>query len=90
MTSFPDYLVLHMRRFAMEAGWVPKKLGMFCLNMPIYETLYYFLNILLSLYIAKQFFYSEVYIDVPDIIDISHMRSKGQQDGEELLPDGGT
>jgi len=30
-----------------------------------------------------------VYIDVPDIIDISHMRSKGRQDGEELLPDGG-
>jgi len=30
-----------------------------------------------------------VYIDVPDIIDISHMRSKGHQDGEELLPDGG-
>ncbi|GAU28743.1 hypothetical protein TSUD_372520 [Trifolium subterraneum] len=27
-TSFPDYLVLHMRRFVMEAGWVPKKLGM--------------------------------------------------------------
>ncbi|KAK2408454.1 ubiquitin carboxyl-terminal hydrolase [Trifolium repens] len=56
LTSFPDYLVLHMRRFVMEAGWVPKKL--------------------------------DVYIDVPDIIDISHMRSKGRQDGEELLPDG--
>lgn len=57
LTSFPDYLVLHMRRFVMEAGWVPKKL--------------------------------DVYIDVPDIIDISHMRSKGHQSGEELLPDGG-
>ncbi|RZB75885.1 Ubiquitin carboxyl-terminal hydrolase 14 isoform A [Glycine soja] len=57
LTSFPDYLVLHMRRFVMEADWVPKKL--------------------------------DVYIDVPDIIDISHMRSKGQQSGEELLPDGG-
>ncbi|TXG67169.1 hypothetical protein EZV62_008444 [Acer yangbiense] len=56
-TSFPDYLVLHMRKFVMEAGWVPKKL--------------------------------EVYIDVPDIIDISHMRSKGLQPGEELLPEGG-
>ncbi|RDY05535.1 Ubiquitin carboxyl-terminal hydrolase 14 [Mucuna pruriens] len=56
LTSFPDYLVLHMRRFVMEAGWVPKKL--------------------------------DVYIDVPDIIDISHMRSKGHQSGEELLPDG--
>ncbi|KAL9660412.1 hypothetical protein QQ045_025226 [Rhodiola kirilowii] len=55
LTSFPDYLVLHMRKFVMEAGWVPKKL--------------------------------DVYIDVPDIIDISHMRSKGIQPGEELLPE---
>ncbi|CAL0299025.1 unnamed protein product [Lupinus luteus] len=55
LTSFPDYLVLHMRKFVMEAGWVPKKL--------------------------------DVYIDVPDIIDISHMRSKGHQPEEELLPD---
>ncbi|PKI65651.1 hypothetical protein CRG98_013946 [Punica granatum] len=44
-----------MRKFVMEAGWVPKKL--------------------------------DVYIDVPDIIDISHMRSKGLQPGEELLPE---
>ncbi|EMS64663.1 Ubiquitin carboxyl-terminal hydrolase 14 [Triticum urartu] len=29
-----------------------------------------------------------VYIDVPDIIDISHMRSNGVQPGEELLPEG--
>ncbi|GLU23463.1 hypothetical protein SLE2022_394640 [Rubroshorea leprosula] len=56
LTSFPDYLVLHMRKFVMEAGWVPKKL--------------------------------DVYIDVPDVIDISHMRSKGLQPGEELLPEG--
>ncbi|KAF2285927.1 hypothetical protein GH714_008999 [Hevea brasiliensis] len=56
LTSFPDYLVLHMRKFVMEEGWVPKKL--------------------------------DVYIDVPDIIDISHMRSRGLQPGEELLPDG--
>ncbi|GAV74442.1 UCH domain-containing protein/UBA domain-containing protein/zf-UBP domain-containing protein [Cephalotus follicularis] len=55
LTSFPDYLVLHMRKFVMEAGWVPKKL--------------------------------DVYIDVPDIIDISQMRSKGLQPGEELLPE---
>ncbi|CBI20397.3 unnamed protein product, partial [Vitis vinifera] len=29
----------------------------------------------------------DVYIDVPDIIDISHMRSRGIQPGEELLPE---
>lgn len=55
LTSFPDYLVLHMRKFVLEAGWVPKKL--------------------------------DVYIDVPEIIDISNMRSKGLQPGEELLPE---
>ena len=27
LATFPDYLVLHMRKFVMEAGWVPKKLG---------------------------------------------------------------
>ncbi|RLN24644.1 ubiquitin carboxyl-terminal hydrolase 14 [Panicum miliaceum] len=53
--TFPDYLVLHMCKFVMEAGWVPKKL--------------------------------DVYIDVPDTIDISHMRSKGMQPWEELLPE---
>ncbi|XP_076935914.1 ubiquitin carboxyl-terminal hydrolase 14-like [Bidens hawaiensis] len=57
LTTFPDYLVLHMRKFVMEAGWVPKKL--------------------------------DVYIDVDDVIDISHMRSKGIQPGEELLPEDG-
>ncbi|XP_073118725.1 ubiquitin carboxyl-terminal hydrolase 14 [Henckelia pumila] len=55
LTSFPDYLVLHMRKFVLDSGWVPRKL--------------------------------DVYIDVPDMIDISHMRSKGLQLGEELLPD---
>jgi hypothetical protein len=29
LTSFPDYLVLHMRKFVLEEGWVPKKLGKF-------------------------------------------------------------
>ncbi|KAK6132615.1 hypothetical protein DH2020_033645 [Rehmannia glutinosa] len=56
LTSFPDYLVLHMRKFVLEEGWVPKKL--------------------------------DVYVDVPDTIDISNMRSKGLQSWEELLPDG--
>ena len=36
--TFPDYLVLHMRKFVMEAGWVPKKLG----NTPL--TIYLSIN----------------------------------------------
>ena len=31
----------------------------------------------------------DVYIDVPDVIDITNMRSKGLQSGEELLPETG-
>ncbi|WOL18550.1 ubiquitin carboxyl-terminal hydrolase 14 [Canna indica] len=58
LATFPDYLVLHMRKFVMEEGWVPKKL--------------------------------DAYIDVPDVIDISHMRSKGLQPGEEILPETGS
>ena len=34
-------------------------------------------------------FLPDVYIDVPDVIDISHMRSRGLQPGEQLLPEGG-
>jgi len=36
------------------------------------------------------YFFTDVYIDVPDTIDITHMRSKGLQPGEELLPEGGS
>lgn len=31
----------------------------------------------------------DVYIDVPETIDVSGMRSNGIQPGEELLPDSG-
>ncbi|XP_024356450.1 ubiquitin carboxyl-terminal hydrolase 14 [Physcomitrium patens] len=55
LATFPDYLVLHMRKFVLAAGWVPKKL--------------------------------DVFIDVPDEIDISDMRSKGPQPDEQFLPE---
>ncbi|BBN00627.1 ubiquitin carboxyl-terminal hydrolase 5/13 [Marchantia polymorpha subsp. ruderalis] len=57
LVTFPDYLVLHMRKFLLDAGWVPRKL--------------------------------DVFIDVPDEIDISYMRGKGLQPDEELLPETG-
>jgi hypothetical protein len=51
---------------------------------------YYFFFILSKLFLLLVVsVHTDVYIDVPDIIDISHMRSKGLQLGEELLPDGG-
>ncbi|XP_024538782.1 ubiquitin carboxyl-terminal hydrolase 14 [Selaginella moellendorffii] len=55
LATFPTYLLLHMRKFQLDASWVPKKL--------------------------------DVFLDVPDTIDISHMRGKGLQPGEELLPE---
>lgn len=33
--------------------------------------------------------YIDVYIDVPETLDISFMRSRGLQPGEELLPEDG-
>lgn len=67
----------------MEAGWVPKKLGNF-------TTLLLTVHVTFELIFIIYFFvHSDVYIDVPDVIDISHMHSKGLQPGEELLPEAG-
>ncbi|KAH7299449.1 hypothetical protein KP509_24G012200 [Ceratopteris richardii] len=55
LATFPEFLVLHMRKFVMEAGWVPKKL--------------------------------DVFVDVPDTLNINFLRSKGLQPDEELLPE---
>lgn len=53
LSTFPDYLVLHMRKFVLVDGWVPKKL--------------------------------DVFLDVPDELDLTSFRSSGQQPTEELL-----
>lgn len=65
---------------------MPKKLGTFvylCISWQKNFTSVEFSvnNIFFLLWIL------DVYIDVPDIIDISHMRSKGLQPGEEILPE---
>lgn len=67
----------------MEEGWVPKKLGIFHLFV---FTHFAYVRIWLTVFLSL--FQSDVYIDVPDVIDISHMRSNGLQPGEELLPEG--
>eukprot|EP01113_Clastostelium_recurvatum_P024319 TRINITY_DN2903_c0_g1_i1.p1 TRINITY_DN2903_c0_g1~~TRINITY_DN2903_c0_g1_i1.p1 ORF type:complete len:823 (+),score=301.92 TRINITY_DN2903_c0_g1_i1:23-2470(+) len=53
--TFPDVLVLHMKRFVVGENWAPKKL--------------------------------DVTVDVPDQLDLEAMRGKGQQPGENLLPE---
>eukprot|EP00898_Chlorokybus_atmophyticus_P002300 jgi/Chlat1/3070/Chrsp21S03316 len=55
LATFPDYLMLHLRKFRLDKGWVPTKL--------------------------------DVFVDVPDEIDLSPLRGRGLQPGEELLPE---
>ena len=82
----------------MEKGWVPKKA--WYLSCALFASLQSkFLTLLLLFYLKCAiinyyhvfiiFDCPDVYIDVPDIIDISHMRSRGIQPGEELLPEAG-
>ncbi|KAF5922184.1 hypothetical protein HPG69_007072 [Diceros bicornis minor] len=53
--SFPEYLVVQIKKFTFGLDWVPKKF--------------------------------DVSIDMPDLLDINHLRAKGLQPGEEELPD---
>ncbi|KFV85945.1 Ubiquitin carboxyl-terminal hydrolase 13, partial [Struthio camelus australis] len=53
--SFPEYLVVQIKKFTFGLDWVPKKL--------------------------------DVSIEMPDILDVSHLRAMGLQPGEEELPD---
>ncbi|XP_054691547.1 ubiquitin carboxyl-terminal hydrolase 13 isoform X2 [Grus americana] len=53
--SFPEYLVVQIKKFTFGLDWIPKKL--------------------------------DVSIDVPDFLDINHLRARGLQPGEEELPD---
>lgn len=74
-----------MRKFVLEAGWVPKKLGILYNFFEIKGKWLFWLSNHFEFFIAIL----DVYIDVPEIIDISNMRSKGLQPGEELLPETG-
>uniref|UniRef100_A0A8C6IJS7 Ubiquitin carboxyl-terminal hydrolase n=1 Tax=Mus spicilegus TaxID=10103 RepID=A0A8C6IJS7_MUSSI len=53
--SFPEYLVVQIKKFTFGLDWVPRKF--------------------------------DVSIDMPDLLDISHLRARGLQPGEEELPD---
>ncbi|NXB56974.1 UBP13 hydrolase, partial [Struthidea cinerea] len=53
--SFPEYLVVQIKKFTFGLDWIPKKL--------------------------------DVSIDMPDFLDIGHLRARGLQPGEEELPD---
>ena len=55
MTTFPKFLVVHVRRFAVSEDWRPTKL--------------------------------EVSIDMPELIDLSSLRSIPKSDNEVLMPE---
>ena len=55
MKTFPEYLMVHIKKFALGDDWVPKKL--------------------------------DISLDVPELLDLEHLRSHGLQPGEELLPE---
>ncbi|KAK7487678.1 hypothetical protein BaRGS_00021097 [Batillaria attramentaria] len=54
LATFPDYLVIQLKKFTIGEDWTPKKL--------------------------------DVSVDVPDELDLSQLRGKGKQPGEEELP----
>ncbi|XP_060098543.1 ubiquitin carboxyl-terminal hydrolase 13 isoform X2 [Heteronotia binoei] len=53
--SFPEYLIVQIKKFTFGLDWIPKKL--------------------------------DVSIDMPDLLDITHLRATGLQPAEEELPD---
>lgn len=55
LATFPDYLMIHLKKFTLRRDWVPIKL--------------------------------DVSIDMPEELDISHLRGNGPQEGEILMPD---
>nr|XP_008168893.1 ubiquitin carboxyl-terminal hydrolase 13 isoform X2 [Chrysemys picta bellii] len=54
-SSFPEYLVVQIKKFTFGLDWIPQKL--------------------------------DVSVDMPDLLDINHLRATGLQPGEEELPD---
>uniref|UniRef100_A0A1B6CS55 Ubiquitin carboxyl-terminal hydrolase 14 n=1 Tax=Clastoptera arizonana TaxID=38151 RepID=A0A1B6CS55_9HEMI len=55
LSTFPDYLMLHLKKFMLKEDWTPMKL--------------------------------DVAVDMPDILDIRHLKGHGLQDWETPLPE---
>lgn len=58
MGSFPDYLVIQMRKFYVSNDWIPKKM--------------------------------DVFIEVPQEMNIEYLRGTGLKSNEVLLPESDT
>lgn len=84
--SFPDHLVIQIKKFTFGLDWIPKKLGELNIikqadRYPVSECRAGNVRLTGELLVA------DVSIDVPDTLDLSALRATGQQPGEELLPE---
>ena len=75
--TFPDYLMVQMAKFSFGEDWVPKKYGKMIFN-----------NLLLVMIPSFTWHVTDVLIDVPEELDLGHLRGRGLQSGEEELPEG--
>ena len=75
--TFPPYLMVQMAKFTLGDDWVPKKYGQFS---PLHH--YYIIQYVFVVSLT------DVLIDVPEELDISHLRGCGLQAGEVELPEG--
>lgn len=55
LATFPDYLMIHLKKFTLREDWVPIKL--------------------------------DVSVNMPDKLDINHLRGNGPQLDETILPE---
>lgn len=85
LSSFPDYLMVQLKKFTIGDDWVPKKLGkasvcvLYPYNFPLADLLCNTVTHWVSIM-------TDVAVDVPDILDLTGIRGKGKQPSEEELP----
>ena len=92
--TFPDYLMVQLSKFTLGDDWVPKKYGEPLLPPSLSSSSS--LSFSPSLYLpfhpppppTHTHTHTDVLIDVPLMLDLSHLRGHGLQEGEVELPEG--
>ena len=73
--------MVQMAKFSFGEDWVPKKYGIYVYIWIIHNHNFFWCTIL---YV----YYADVVVNVPEELDLSHLRGQGLQPGEEELPEG--
>ncbi|KAF3827332.1 hypothetical protein GH733_002818 [Mirounga leonina] len=103
--SFPEYLVVQIKKFTFGLDWVPKKFVYWSRDL-LQGTEKHHLALPRHMHIRVRgagfrgrlwvfgesgecnlSHFVDVSIDMPDLLDINHLRARGLQPGEEELPD---